>query len=487
MTHLRRQDWFVLSLICVLAAVLRIYKLDASLWYDEVLTLTDFVRLPFRSIGSTYTSLNNHVFFSLQSHLSVAVFGESAWALRLPAALFGIATVPLFWCFVRKAGVPVMWAHISTLLLALNYHHIWFSQNARGYTGLVFWCLLASLLLLYAAKSNDRKCWVWFAIAGALAMYTHLSAAFYLASLFVIFIALVGSSIFGRIKPENDGIRPFVGLSAFVLMGLLTVTLYAPMLVQMFNTFTSVSNSAPDISKNALAVWDNPISSLIESLSYLPLPPSVTLILAPVVLIVLVAGLWRLSRLNGIAGAVVPVSVAVTVSGLNAAGMRIWPRYFLIDVVLMMIVATAGVAVIARLIGRGPGRLTFVLTRLGWSVGILASAVWAVQNFGAPKQDFLAAVEYVNTEADSSDVRASFGLAARPLATYFAPDWDVVQSVDQLVELVKRGKKVWVLYAFSDHSETNFPIIFELLQKDFTIEKSLEGTLGGGTVFVMKN
>ena len=62
-----------------------------------MLTLVEFVRLPVREIVTTYTSLNNHVLYSLLAHASVGLFGESAWTLRLPAVLFGIASIWLLW------------------------------------------------------------------------------------------------------------------------------------------------------------------------------------------------------------------------------------------------------------------------------------------------------------------------------------------------------------------------------------------------------
>ena len=109
---LNARDLSILLLILFAGTAARFYKLDASLWYDEVLTLTEFVRLSAWDIVTTYTSFNNHVFFSLQAHASVAVFGESAWALRLPAVLFGIAAIPLFWLLVlRTSGSMVMAIH----------------------------------------------------------------------------------------------------------------------------------------------------------------------------------------------------------------------------------------------------------------------------------------------------------------------------------------------------------------------------------------
>ena len=47
--------------IMALALALRAYKLDASLWFDEVETLVSYVRLPTETLVTTYENLNNHM------------------------------------------------------------------------------------------------------------------------------------------------------------------------------------------------------------------------------------------------------------------------------------------------------------------------------------------------------------------------------------------------------------------------------------------
>src|SRR5512133_3189775 len=85
------------ALACILgllgcAFALRMYKLDAGLWYDAVLTYVGYARMPFGEILTTYNNENQHFVFTLLAHACFVVFGEGAWALRLPAALFGVAS-----------------------------------------------------------------------------------------------------------------------------------------------------------------------------------------------------------------------------------------------------------------------------------------------------------------------------------------------------------------------------------------------------------
>src|SRR5687767_5805522 len=76
-------------LIIVLAAVLRFISLDSGLWYDEIVTLVVSARKPIAQILTEFPDVNAHPLYSVLAHVSIHGFGESAWSLRLPAALFG--------------------------------------------------------------------------------------------------------------------------------------------------------------------------------------------------------------------------------------------------------------------------------------------------------------------------------------------------------------------------------------------------------------
>jgi 4-amino-4-deoxy-L-arabinose transferase-like glycosyltransferase len=88
-------------------------------------------------------SANQHVLYATLANISVAVFGATEAAVRLPAVLFGVAAIFALYYLARilTSESEALWA---TALLTVMYHHIWFSQNARGWTGVVFFSLLGS-------------------------------------------------------------------------------------------------------------------------------------------------------------------------------------------------------------------------------------------------------------------------------------------------------------------------------------------------------
>jgi len=487
MTRLTSRDAGLLSLTVMLALSLRLWKLDASLWYDEVLTLVEFVRLSPLEALTTYTSLNNHLFFTLQAQASVALFGESAWALRLPAVIFGVATIPVLFLLVRQIGGGLVLAHVSALLLAANYHHIWFSQNARGYTGLIFWCLLAVMAFVEGARNRGRLSWVLLSLAAAAALFTHLSAAFFLLS-FAVCYGL--AAVLPPLRAGAPGLASATPLIAVPLTAVLVLVLYAGAIPDMLATFQDAAT--PTLSpggQEAIPEWRSPLWTLLEVLRSLPLPLPVTMVAAPALLVVMGAGLAAIWRLCPPLAVLIPVSIGVTFALLLALGMRIWPRYFLADLPFLLIMAAAGTLALGQVIGRlvqrpGLGR---TLGQAGLVLGVLASLFWATRNYASPKQDFAGAIAVIEAGAAPGDARASFGLAATPIATYFRPDWAVLETAADLDALLAKGRPVWIVYGFADHSRAHHSDIMARIASQFDEVASLPGTLGVGWLTVVRS
>src|SRR3954466_10866731 len=113
--------------ILLLGAVLRIIGLNSGLWYDEIATLVRYARRPLLEIITRFDTQNQHMLYSILAHVSVRAFGESAPALRLPAAVFGVASLwAVWWLGIQIASRRE--ALVAAGLLAVSSHHIWFSQ-----------------------------------------------------------------------------------------------------------------------------------------------------------------------------------------------------------------------------------------------------------------------------------------------------------------------------------------------------------------------
>jgi 4-amino-4-deoxy-L-arabinose transferase-like glycosyltransferase len=159
--------------IVIVGAFLRLYRLDyQSLWLDEglqyyVATNNGISEILFSQIRSFHPPLSfliNHALLQI---------GESEFFLRLPSALFGIVTLPVFYILARELTSGRV-ALLSTLLLAVSPFHIWYSQEGRMYSEVLFFSLLSSVLLLEAVKRREARWWVYYALVSAVGMYTQV-------------------------------------------------------------------------------------------------------------------------------------------------------------------------------------------------------------------------------------------------------------------------------------------------------------------------
>lgn len=236
----RRSDFVWLAAILILATIVRLIGLDAPLWFDEIATIGTHISLSWGDMIRDY-SMNHHYFFSLQAKLSALIFGGEIWAYRLPAMVFGVATVAAIWWLAKDiAGSAV--AHSSAVLCALSYHQVWFSQNARGYTELAFWSTLGLIFFLRGMKTPTWRAWIAFGLSLAAAVFTHLTGAFFFAALGLVWIIAVLMP--GRQKTTASHVGlPLCG--ALLGVGLLAV-LYLPILPSVLETVGSVSETSAD-------------------------------------------------------------------------------------------------------------------------------------------------------------------------------------------------------------------------------------------------
>lgn len=179
----RTPPWTFVVVITVLAGALRLLWLTKqSLWVDELLTW-QAIR-PGGSLGFVEQFLD-----TIQGPLYLAVvwpllnWQDSALMMRLPAAMAGIATIPVFAVLASRL-VNRQAAFLSTLLLALNPFHIWYSQEGRGYAFLMLWAVVTGLF--YVNMVRRKPTWrqaLGFGLAGGLMVLSNMSGVFLLLAM----------------------------------------------------------------------------------------------------------------------------------------------------------------------------------------------------------------------------------------------------------------------------------------------------------------
>lgn len=160
-----------LTIVLAIGVALRALYLTQPMRYDESVTYMYFVRLPWAEALSTYTYPNNHLFHTLLAKISVALFGNLPWALRIPAFVAGILVVPASYAVVR-ALYGTRAALIAAGLVASSGVLVLYSTNARGYSLVILAFLLLVLLALRLRRGGENADWLVFAVIAALGLWT---------------------------------------------------------------------------------------------------------------------------------------------------------------------------------------------------------------------------------------------------------------------------------------------------------------------------
>jgi 4-amino-4-deoxy-L-arabinose transferase-like glycosyltransferase len=492
----RSGEWRFVAVVCVLGLLLRCFELDAQLWYDEIVTLVRFVRLPASELLTTYTTLNNHVLYSLEAKAAISLFGEHAWTLRLPAALFGVGSIAVAYALARQA-LGIREARLATLLLAVSYHHVWFSQSARGYTELLFFSLLGTLVFLRAAGQPGFRPWIVYALAIAAAGYTHLTAALFFASHAIVYLGLVclrrrrGRGAANATADLGASWRPLQGMA---LGAALTALLYVPIVPQMVEAFAEVTGGPP-LQASAGASrppgeWKSPIWTALEVVrSFGSLGPLLALAV-PVALWLFVWGARSLCARNSVLASIYLVNIPFTLVVLLLAGFRLWPRYFFLDIAFLLACMTRGLfAAIETLRSRlaWSDRTKRAAELVGGALALAASLVLLPRNYRYPKQDFEGAMQYVANARASADRVAVAGLARIPYGEFYEPGWTMVADAHELEELRAEPGRTFLVFAFEGHMQSRHADVMALADEEFSRVGEFHGTVSGGDVVVMRS
>ena len=470
------REWLALAAILALALALRLWGLNWPLWYDEILTLETHLRLPWSGMMRTY-SMNHHYLYSFEAKAAMSAWGEAPWALRLPALVFGLGSIALSWALARRLAGPAV-ALVTAALLALSFHHIWFSQNARGYTELAFWSTLGMMLFLRGVERPRPAVWLGFALTVTLAIFTHLTGAFFFLALGLVWLGLL---------PRRDrpaGLLPW-GFLGFAIGLALTLIVYAPVFASLLDTVRGVSAGPASTAASAVPQYGNPLWTLTEAVRT-AIDASGGPVLAVAVLLILlsVIGAVRAPRPVPLFGLIVLVHIVLTMLLLRLIGMRIWPRFFFLDIGFLLILVTLGVR---RICGWFPARLTMPLFWIGVAGMLVISAGLAARNWSAPKQPLEAAIELVGTAARPGERIYAVGYASGAYESHYHTPWGRIMDAAEFAAALDQPGPVTLVIGFPGRTLSAIPEIRAALD-DGTLHQlaRLPGTLGDGAVLVLQ-
>jgi mannosyltransferase len=468
-----RSTLWILGLISLVAIALRIPSLDSCLWLDEVLTMVHFARPPLATIFTSFPDQNQHMFFSLLAHLSIKAFGEHAWALRVPSVAFGVASLwSLF--LVGRGIVGRTEALLACALMAVSYHHIWFSQNARGYIGLLFFTNLATWLWLRCFEDTRWSNWLAYALSVALGFWIHMTMVFVAAA-----HALIWLAVWLRTGRDAGEFRRAAG--AYALCGTFILQLHALSLPEFLRT--GVGEFSPP------SEWTSPWWVVRESMRSLKIGFAGVAVLAGGV-VFLAAGWLDILRRYARAGLAM-VLPGVLGGGITLAmGHNLWPRFFFFSMGFALLIVIHGAMMLPGWVGSWFRLDRKYFAPVGYALSgiIIAASIFTIPRcYALPKQDFTGARDFVEQQRHSGDNVVSVGLASLAYSLYYAPSWSLAKTKDDLDSIDANGARTFLVYTLPVALKSANPDIWDAVQKDFETVRIFPGTLGGGEVYVCRS
>jgi hypothetical protein len=326
--------------------------------YDEAMTYMRFASRSIVHVVSDYAAPNNHVFHTLCVHVSVLVFGDAPWAIRMPALVAGVCIVPMVFFAGRTLfAVPVALA--ASLVSAVWPVLVYFSVDARGYTFLTLFFLISILLTPHLLRARGYFSWSLQVVVFSIGIWT--------VPVFLYVIAVVCGLAFQRLARERNLQGLWRVLSCALAGMVLGLALYSPILVKpggvhrfARNKYVS-PNSLPEVAQrlpvSVLKTWNDWNESVPAGVA--------ACVAAPFGIAIAVAALRK--GLPVFLSAVVACVIVTT-------WLRVVPysRVWLFLVPLYLLTASSGVFWLA---GTGGERWRSVMPVV-WLAAIVAGVAW---------------------------------------------------------------------------------------------------------------
>lgn len=162
----------MILIILIIAIILRLVRLDQSLWLDEAINVNVAKALSLKDLVLNYSLSDFHPpLFHVVLRGWILMFGSSEMVVRLPSVIFGAATVFMTYLIGKKllgnkSGL------VAATLLATSPLHIYYSQEARMYMLAAFLTSLSVYFFISILERDTILRWLGFIISTCLLLYS---------------------------------------------------------------------------------------------------------------------------------------------------------------------------------------------------------------------------------------------------------------------------------------------------------------------------
>lgn len=172
-----RQERVFLVLLVLVAALLRLYRLDAippGFHFDQAFYVFDAVRLLQGQFAIFFAAPGgSEPLYVYLATVGVSLFGVSAIGLKLTSAIIGIVTIPVIYSFARDFLGSRLAAGVAATLATISVWMIFYSRDGER-VGLESLMALLTLWFFWRALTRIRsRSFVYAGIFLGIALYTY--------------------------------------------------------------------------------------------------------------------------------------------------------------------------------------------------------------------------------------------------------------------------------------------------------------------------
>jgi hypothetical protein len=270
----------------------------------------------------------------------------------------------------------------------------------------------------------------------------------------------------------------------FIGAAVLTVLFYAPMVADVSAFFTTQTATSTEVA--------TPFWALVAAIRGLQIGFGALWGIAAGALI-FVAGAWSYWRDRPAVALLLLLPAPVTVLLAVALDRPIFPRFVFFAAGCALLVTMRGASVLGMFAARfAPGRMApqqgaFIMILLLTIGGVAMSLRSLPYGYRFPKQDYEAAVAFVEQTKSSHDLAVVIGEpAATPVQKYLQRPWARVHDESELQRLREPGRAVFVVYTFPSYIQAGQPALWSMLERGCVELRDFEGTVAGGTISVRR-
>lgn len=484
-----RHPLFWLTGISLVGLALRLVSLNSDLWLDEITPRFNYRYASTWRIVTSYIASNNHLLNTILVNFSTALFGEREWAIRLPAMAFGTASLPVMYWVARQV-LSIRASLGAAALLAVSYHHVFFSQNARGYTAYLFFALVSSTLFVIGLQRDRPRTWAAYLVTMTLGFAAIAITSFVFAAHLLVG-ALAVSVIQYRGDPAGPMFRRLAGV--LTIASLLALQIYVVVLPQML-TYVQTVYRDPATGFAALSrefateVWRGLSTGFASWLALGAIP------------FVAIAGVGygSLFKRNWALIVALTAPLVIHVGFVVAFNLTVYPRFFILALPLTILVTVSGLEVVSAWVGRvsskpsATARVAFVAIVIVLIVGSLASLR---TYYEVPKQAYRASLQYLESNRDPQDIVIVMHFAASGYLYYGerfgikeGTDYFFLRSVEALDKVLAEhpNDRSWAVVTFPRSFRLDVPDLYERLIEGWVLVREFPGTIGDGAITVWR-